>query len=422
MAKKNGGIFSDPFDFNRDGRLDAAESFMEYMAFREATKDLDDDDGFDDDGFDGDDCDGFNDGDDGFDMTPEGAVSSNCDNTSDIDEDEKLLYLRIPEAVVQKIAEKKASEATGEPPGRALEKDDTDEEEPWGVNLSDDKGKKRREAKEDSGNKKLPRRRRIAAAAVVCVVAVSLYIAGSYFLDLYSAYTNYQKAEQYMEKGKYRSAWLSLALIKDRDYMDTDALSHICSAHIFYEGGRLQEAIELLYGQEYHLDHHTWEQKEKVDAFLDRLVVERNSKNNKIERINTVSSRIRYEDRIENGVPFVGMPESRIADTSLGAPEEKVYHNNETKNGKVYSANIYDFSRYDGKCIFTARCIDGHVTEVWDYRSDPKPPRADISTVVIPDDKDVGDFSHPEDFYDWYYDDFYDYEEAEEYYYSHGGR
>ena len=30
-------------------------------------------------------------------------------------------------------------------------------------------------------------------------------------------------------------------------------------------------------------------------------------------------------------------------------------------------------------------------------------------------------FYHPEDFYDWNRDDFSDYEEAEEYYYEHGG-
>ena len=30
-------------------------------------------------------------------------------------------------------------------------------------------------------------------------------------------------------------------------------------------------------------------------------------------------------------------------------------------------------------------------------------------------------FYHPEDFYDWYKDDFIDYEDAEEYYYEHGG-
>lgn len=31
-------------------------------------------------------------------------------------------------------------------------------------------------------------------------------------------------------------------------------------------------------------------------------------------------------------------------------------------------------------------------------------------------------FSDPEDFYYWYYDDFYDYEEAEDWYYAHGGK
>ncbi|MBR2742745.1 MAG: hypothetical protein IKD89_04060 [Clostridia bacterium] len=49
MAKKYGGFFSDPFDFNGDGKLDASESFIAYKVFREVTKDLDDDDGFDDD-------------------------------------------------------------------------------------------------------------------------------------------------------------------------------------------------------------------------------------------------------------------------------------------------------------------------------------------------------------------------------------
>ncbi len=36
-------------------------------------------------------------------------------------------------------------------------------------------------------------------------------------------------------------------------------------------------------------------------------------------------------------------------------------------------------------------------------------------------DPGVDEFSDPEDFYDWYADDFYDYEDAEDYYYGHGG-
>lgn len=34
----------------------------------------------------------------------------------------------------------------------------------------------------------------------------------------------------------------------------------------------------------------------------------------------------------------------------------------------------------------------------------------------------ASDYYHPDDFYYDYYDDFYDYEEAEDYYYSHGGK
>ncbi len=35
---------------------------------------------------------------------------------------------------------------------------------------------------------------------------------------------------------------------------------------------------------------------------------------------------------------------------------------------------------------------------------------------------DTSGFVHEEDFYEWYRDDFYDYEEAEDYYKSHGGK
>jgi hypothetical protein len=46
----------------------------------------------------------------------------------------------------------------------------------------------------------------------------------------------------------------------------------------------------------------------------------------------------------------------------------------------------------------------------------PSTQRTDITPSL-----DTEGFYHPEDFYDWNRDDFSDYEEAEEYYYSHGG-
>ena len=50
-------------------------------------------------------------------------------------------------------------------------------------------------------------------------------------------------------------------------------------------------------------------------------------------------------------------------------------------------------------------------------RSTPKPsPRRSVAPTP-----DVSGFSHAEDFYDWYYDDFDDYEDAEDWYEEHGG-
>ena len=46
----------------------------------------------------------------------------------------------------------------------------------------------------------------------------------------------------------------------------------------------------------------------------------------------------------------------------------------------------------------------------------PRPSKKPVSTP------NLGGFSDPEDFYYWYYDDFYDFEEAEDWYYAHGGK
>ena len=65
----------------------------------------------------------------------------------------------------------------------------------------------------------------------------------------------------------------------------------------------------------------------------------------------------------------------------------------------------------------------GSVTQVWDKRNIS--PSTYTTTkkkqTFYNNDPVVDDFTNPEDFYDWCYDDFFDYEEAEDYYYSHGG-
>ncbi len=117
------------------------------------------------------------------------------------------------------------------------------------------------------------------------------------------------------------------------------------------------------------------------------------------------------------GVPYMGMDEDWIDITSLGAHDD-LRHNNEMKNGKVYEANLYDFEDSNGAVIFTARCLFGRVTQVWDNRDDPWE-RNSYTPAYDPDPFDAKDYSHPDDFYYDHYDDFWDYEDAENYYYEH---
>ena len=79
----------------------------------------------------------------------------------------------------------------------------------------------------------------------------------------------------------------------------------------------------------------------------------------------------------------------------------------------------YDFVS-GGRVIFTARCVRGKVTEVWDNRNDepyvpsyrPSKPKDD---TIEEDPYNAKDYSNEEDFYYDNYDDFFDYYDAEAY-------
>ena len=129
---------------------------------------------------------------------------------------------------------------------------------------------------------------------------------------------------------------------------------------------------------------------------------------------------IEEDKKIRSSVPFVGMSESRINDTILGTNYE-IVHNSEYIKGEKIRANIYRFKKGNG-IIFVARCLQGKVVKVIDYRDDPWviPSTSSSSSTKKKsnndDPYDVNEYSDPEDFYYDNYDDFWDYEDAEDYY------
>ena len=135
-----------------------------------------------------------------------------------------------------------------------------------------------------------------------------------------------------------------------------------------------------------------------------------------------------YLQSLAKSLPYVGMPEKYISKTALGSPSSTVRHNREMVNGKSLVANLYDYTR-NGYVIFTARCINGVVTDVFDHWNDPykqssgssssSSSKKSSSSTKKSDPFHASDYAHPDDFYYDYYDDFWDYEDAEDYWEAH---
>lgn len=242
------------------------------------------------------------------------------------------------------------------------------------------------------------------------VVIVCLIIISS--INLFKVSSAYNEVEVLISEEQYEQAAEMLADFENKDYRDTKALIALCKAHEEYASG---EAVRAYYTLK---DVNFFFQSEASNAaiasFKDTLAKEFDAHNKSLEETTQKS-----DENRQISVPYVGMAESKINKTSLGSPSSYVRSNYEIKNGKQYIATLYDFYR-NKTCIFTARCVQGTVTEVFDKRYTPKTRYVPQSSTKPANNKpSVDGFSDPEDFYDWYWDDFFDYEDAEDYYYSH---
>lgn len=247
---------------------------------------------------------------------------------------------------------------------------------------------------------------------IAVIILFIIFCVSKSTYDAYQVKSIYEEAVDLISKECYEEASEKLRNIVEENYRDTEALIAYCKANIAYASGNIRTAYWDCYSL--HFKYQTSEQQEKMDEFINKVEKEYDEYLEQ-ERIEEQKA---YEHKITSGVPFVGMSEKDINRTSLGAPSLEIRHNKECINGKQYTANLYDFYKGTSK-IFVARCVQGKVTDIWDYRDNPlqqsSKPYTSNSTKKESDPYDASDYSDPEDFYYDYYDDFWDYEEAEDY-------
>ncbi len=252
-----------------------------------------------------------------------------------------------------------------------------------------------------------------AIKAIICVVALSAFVGFCIKSSIEAKQTEetYQRAVQLVMDEQYHEASRTLWSLPSLDYKDTWHLLFFSSI-----GEEYQENFAGVHHvrSDFRITFDTLppEQEQLIQS---RLLTMSDAYDRKREK--ELSDRQAEKERkIRNGVPFVGMSESRIGDTSLGAPSPNVGHNYQVKNGSQYYTNIYRFYR-NGKEIFSARCMEGKVIDVWDWRGTTSSSSSGYSSSSSSssDKYDASSYSNEDDFYDDYYDDFYDYYDAEEY-------
>lgn len=255
----------------------------------------------------------------------------------------------------------------------------------------------------------------VKVTASVCVILALASGVTAFAVNRHHIDSIYSEAEKLISEERFDEAEKTLKAIEKSDYKDTAALLLLCEAHREYAAGTVSDAYFTM--REAVFDHQTPKAMNSIRKFEQLLKEEYDRHIKELVELELQA----LEDKIRYGVPYVGMAESRIGDTSLGKPSGNVGHNSATKNGKRYTANIYSF--YDGEyLIFSVRCVDRFVTEVWDYRDNPVKPHVPNKNHSSDTGPSVEGFSDPEDFYEWYWDDFFDYYDAEDYYYKHGGK
>lgn len=270
--------------------------------------------------------------------------------------------------------------------------------------------------------------------AVLCFTILIVFLLAGYGYQQYKKEEAYLQAVEYVKVEKYEEAMtmLSKANKKELDksdfrhsfnydsnaveyYKNTAVLYAYCTAKTSYEKnssiGFVNSYMDFVpenYNGELHDTILAFKTK-VYKEYMDYLEAER------------IREQQEEEDRIKTSVPFVGMSESRINDTILGTNYE-IVHNSEFEKGERIQANVYRFKRGNA-IIFVARCLKGRVDSVSDYRDDPwviaTQSGTKKSTSENDDPYDVNEYYGPEDFYEDNYDDFWDYEDAEDYYNEH---
>lgn len=278
----------------------------------------------------------------------------------------------------------------------------------------------------------------------VLIIFICLFIVGFYMYLVYQTEQNnieaYDAAVFEILEENYTSAKVKLEPLAQLQYKDSEELFSFCEGMEYYllGGDSLSDAKT-------HVEKCTFREQKDLykDIFLERkqLVLDaKTAYDLEQKRIREEQERLRLEReaekerkaheaflrKIHEGVPYVGMPQAYIDDTSLGKHSDS-YTNTIIENNKKVKGTGY-FWKKNGYQIFFAFCRYGKVVDVADQRNSIEAQKqrkaenkkaAQTKKTSSEDPYNAKDYGYASDFYEDHYDEFYDAIDAEDYWEEH---
>ena len=261
------------------------------------------------------------------------------------------------------------------------------------------------------------------AAALILIVVAAAQCAPYMILDM-QRQQGRANVEALLAEGRYEEAqeemtyWFMHGCNTDEDY----ARYFLCDAYVAYENGNVDNADMYLRLSAKYRPERLWNEQTRAFAETVTQEAEALAARQRAEAAAELAAvRAAYEERVRTEPPFVGMYVKDIDTTPLG--DGKISdHERRYVDGKLVDIYIYDYYDEDGEVIYSARTVDGEVTEVWPGGYDPpitfSSPRRDYEEEEE-DRFNASSYANEEDFYYDNYYDFFDYEEAADYYREH---
>ena len=200
-------------------------------------------------------------------------------------------------------------------------------------------------------------KKKTAIIISAAIVFMFLSALASWFFQNKYTVNKYNRALQLIDSDSYKDAKKELQKIVEFDYKDTDDLIKLCEAHISYDNGCCGVYFDI---DDLDFEYQTKERKDKINAFIKK-------------------SKLEYEAYFDK---LVDDSKPKNPDNSASSQPS-----DSSGNSSSYKSKSYSY----------------------------KPRRKDSDY----DEYNVKDYKFAEDFYDDHYEDFFDFDDAEDYFNSH---